>query len=376
MKKLIFVLVASMLVAGCATAPVAGPAKLEVVAEFNGAMPTGVTVSQDHRVFVNFPRWGDPAPFTVAEVRGGQAVPYPDAATNRLDIANAADTFVSVQSVVVDPRNRLWVLDTGSVAFAPVVAGGAKLVGIDLATNRVFRTIHFSAEVVQPTTYLNDVRFDLRYGGGFAYITDSTGVGANGIVIVDLATGKSWRRLSEHSSTKAEKDFVPVVDGQRIMRGRPPMPMTVGSDGIAISADGERLYYCALASRRLYSVSTSVLRDPQATEAQVIATVRDEGLKPGAGDGLESDTAGRIYATDYEHDAIQRRRTDGSYETLAREARLSWPDTLALAGDGHLYAIASQVHRQPIYQDGKDLRRKPYLLLRLQTDGRPVVLSK
>ena len=35
--------------------------KLELVATFNGPMPTGVTVSQKGRIFVNFPRWGDHA---------------------------------------------------------------------------------------------------------------------------------------------------------------------------------------------------------------------------------------------------------------------------------------------------------------------------
>src|SRR4051812_45812861 len=50
---------------------------LEAVYEFNGPMPTGVTVSQDGRVFVNYPRWEDPIQFTVAEIRNGQEVPYP-----------------------------------------------------------------------------------------------------------------------------------------------------------------------------------------------------------------------------------------------------------------------------------------------------------
>ncbi|MHA6861741.1 SMP-30/gluconolactonase/LRE family protein [Ralstonia pseudosolanacearum] len=120
----------------------------------------------------------------------------------------------------------------------------------------------------------------------------------------------------------------------------------IGSDGIAVSADGECLYYCALASRRLYSVATSALRDITMTDTQVAATVRDEGLKPGASDGLESDALGRLYATDYEHNAIHRRRAVGADETLAQDSRLSWPDTLALASDGHLFVIA-KVHRQP-----------------------------
>lgn len=69
-----------------------------------------------------------------------------------------------MQSVVIDPANRLWVLDTGSINFAPVVAGGPKLVGVDLGTNSIFTTIRFPADVVLPTTYLNDIRFDLRQG--------------------------------------------------------------------------------------------------------------------------------------------------------------------------------------------------------------------
>ena len=34
--------------------------KLQLVAAFRGPMPTGVAVSKSNRVFVNFPRWGDP----------------------------------------------------------------------------------------------------------------------------------------------------------------------------------------------------------------------------------------------------------------------------------------------------------------------------
>jgi hypothetical protein len=52
--------------------PADGPlGALEPVAYFNGAMPTGVTVSQQGRIFVNFPKWGDDVPFTVGEIRGG-----------------------------------------------------------------------------------------------------------------------------------------------------------------------------------------------------------------------------------------------------------------------------------------------------------------
>lgn len=167
---------------------------LEVVAEITGSMPTGVTVSREGRVFINYPRWGDPVPFTVAEVKAGKPAAYPNAEINRLDRARARDTFVSVQSMVVDPRNRLWILDTGSVEFGPVIPGGAKLIGIDLAANRVIQSIVFPPDVALPTSYLNDVRFDLRRGpGGVAYIADSADQGPNALFRVK--TGATPVRL-------------------------------------------------------------------------------------------------------------------------------------------------------------------------------------
>lgn len=351
--------------------------ELEQVASFTGSMPTGVTVSQEGRVFVNFPRWGDPVAFTVAEVVNGEPVAYPDADITALDLANAAETFVSVQSVVVDPNNRLWVLDTGSINFAPVVEGGPKLVSIDLATNRIVQTIRFPADVVLPTTYLNDIRFDLREGeGGVAYITDSSDIGPNGLIVVDLTTGESQRRLNNHPTTKAQTDFLPFVEGRPLMQRVPneaPQYLGLGSDGIAISSDGSRLYYCPLASRRLYSVSTDALLNPGLTAAEVAVTVRDEGMKP-ASDGLESDAQGRVYATAYEHNAIVRLKTDGFYETVVADPRMLWPDTMSLAGDGYLYFTANQLHRQPSYHNGRDLRVKPYSLFRTKVDATPVRL--
>jgi sugar lactone lactonase YvrE len=353
--------------------------KIEPMAAFNGAMPTGVAVSIGRRVFVCFPRWGDSVPFTVAEIKNGQPSPYPNQSMNNNDPAHASAVFVSAQSVVVDALDRLWVLDTGSIEFQPVLPGGPKLVGIDLTNNRIIKVISFPPSVVLPTTYLNDVRIDLRRrSAGVAYITDSSDKGPNGIIVVDLDSGKSWRRLNDHPSTKAETNFLAFVEGEPLMQrkaGQPPQYLKIGSDGIALSDDGQRLYYCPLASRRLYSVSAEALASDTLPEQQVAATVIDEGMKP-ASDGLEADSEGRIYATDYEQGAIVRRKTDGTYECVMRDARALWPDTLSLAGDGYLYFIANQLHRQPSFRDGKDERQKPYTLFRVQVAGAPVRLRR
>jgi sugar lactone lactonase YvrE len=138
--------------------------ELEAVAYFNDAMPTGVTVSQTGRIFVNYPKWGDDVKFTVAEIVEGEAVAYPNEEINQSDSEADAERFVSVQSVVADPQDRLWILDTGSPMFKPTEYGGPKLVCVDLETNEVVKKILFPPDVALPTTYLNDIRFDLRRG--------------------------------------------------------------------------------------------------------------------------------------------------------------------------------------------------------------------
>ena len=101
---------------------------LEEVARFHGAMPAGVAVSRHGRMFVSFPKWGDDVPFTVAEIHHGRTVAYPYEAVNRTDPRDLAGTLLSVQSVVVDAADRLWILDTGRPVFAPSLYGGLTLV--------------------------------------------------------------------------------------------------------------------------------------------------------------------------------------------------------------------------------------------------------
>src|SRR5688572_9890538 len=343
---------------------------LEVAALFRGPMPTGVAVSRQNRLFVNFPRWGDPVEFTVAEVRNGKSVPFPDAKTAKLNEDKPGETFVSVQSVVCDEQDRLWVLDTGSINFGPVKAGAPKLVAYDLSNNAMVKRITFPENVCLPTTYLNDVRFDLKRGKeGMAFITDSSDKGPNGIIVVDLSTGKSWRKLHDHPSTKAEQNFVPVVEGEPLMARPPTGPeayLKIGSDGIAITSDGKTLYYCPLAGHHLYSVEVDALADEKAKAEKTVKDLGDRGF---ASDGLECGKDGRLYLTDYENNAIRRMTEPGQYEFVARDPRAIWPDSMAFGPDGRLYFTANQLNRQKQFHQGKDLRKQPYVVFRFNPDG-------
>ena len=128
---------------------------------------------------------------------------------------------------------------------------------------------------------------------------------------------------------------------------------------------------------KIYSVSTDALVDRNISEQDVAATVNDHGDRGGASDGLESDSEGNIYSTNYEHNSIMRlRQSDNTWETIVHDPRLLWPDTLSLSLDGYLYVTANQLHRQSRYnKDGKDLRQKPYSLFRIRIGIKPVLLK-
>jgi hypothetical protein len=65
-------------------APSKGTAELQQVTSFEHQV-TGVTVSKDGRIFVNFPRSAEDAPISVVEVtRDGQIKPYPGGRICRL----------------------------------------------------------------------------------------------------------------------------------------------------------------------------------------------------------------------------------------------------------------------------------------------------
>jgi sugar lactone lactonase YvrE len=193
---------------------------------------------------------------------------------------------------------------------------------------------------------------------------------------VDLASGKVARRLAGRPSVEAE-DLLLVVEGQPLC-AKPapdaaPAGLKVASDGIALSPDGETLYYCPLTSRRLYAVATAYLRDPTLAPEELAAQVRDLGPKP-AVDGMVMDDQGRLYLSAFEHNAIMRRLPDGTIEALAQDPRLLWPDTFAIGPDGYLYATVNQFGRQPQFHEGRDRRQRPFLLLRTRIDAGPVLL--
>ncbi|MEL7471780.1 MAG: L-dopachrome tautomerase-related protein [Planctomycetota bacterium] len=334
---------------------------LETVAESDAYQWTGVAVADDGRVFVCFPRWFGKYNIAVQVIHpDGSRKPYPsvDWQVTRPD-DDRAERFVCVQSVYVDDKNRLWVLDAGAPEFGSIVRpGGAKLVGFDLDTDEHLATILFDRQTLPDGSYLNDIRVDTERE--IAFITESS-IGA--ILTVDLLNETVRRSIVRHPSIGEQHEFVPVIDGRPLLQAHNAKPVAIKSDGIALSPDRQTLYYQALSSTFLYTASADTVGRRDSTPAERVASIGPAIPAP-ATDGMLMTPDGRLLFTALEHNAIIARTPEGEYKALVRDERLAWPDSMALSNDGHVYVTTSQIHRGHPFALPGEFPRGPYRLFR------------
>lgn len=286
----------------------------------------------------------------------GSAEPFPDDNWNKWDLSpkTAGQHFVCVQSVVVDANDDLWVLDPAAPMLMSIVPGGPKLVKIDLKTNKVVRVIPIGPDAAKTSTYLNDVRFDNKRN--VAYITDS---GLGGIIVVDLATGAAHRKLDGDPSVMPDKSVKIVIDGKPVLGPTGQTP-PFHSDAIALSPDGEYLFYQPIASNTLYRVKTDALRDPKPKPTvEKYATTFPV-------DGIWADEKGDIYLSNLQAKSVSRLTPDRKLQAVVTDSRLEWPDTFSEGPDGSIYITASRINQSPNYNNGKSTRNGPYYVFKFK----------
>jgi sugar lactone lactonase YvrE len=332
---------------------------------------TGIAVI-DRRIFVNFPRWSNNVPVSVAELELPDKVPvslnellpphnvhpFPNSEWNEWNGgARVRDRFVCVQSVVADRTGYLWVLDSGNPRFTGVIPGAPKLLKFAPRDGRLLSRIPYAEPVILPHSYLNDVRIDTERG--MAYLTDSA---AGAIIVTDLRSGSSRRLLDDHRSVKAEEIDVDIGIGKTRWWRKDDEKKRVHSDGIALHPKNETLYFHALTGRTLYKVPTAALRDHELPLKELRESVHevkfentvDEVEKTGCADGMEFTSDGTLYITSLEDNAVKR-LCNGQLEIAVMHSDLEWPDSLAV-GSGVIYVTTSRIH----------LGRGPYSLFRFE----------
>lgn len=382
--------------------------ELSVVGSFPDFHVTGVAVSGDGRVFVNQPRFpwavtdqgnkprdADNVDISVAELRGGHGnslIPYPSENWNQdgwdqdadewdQDAFPAADHFVNVQSVYIDPENpqTLWVLDTGNPELSSdgegVVEDGPKLLMIDLESDSVVKKISYDDRALTPehqvdepgagddantrTAYLNDVR--VTSDQQWAFMTDSE-LGA--LVVTDLEasdadTTEAWRLFDDPDKfhqTHDEDVSIPVGPHEA---QEAPLPIAdVHSDGIAIDDDDEYVYFHSLSGYELYRSTVSDLTTVAEADIDIQNPARTD-----ATDGMIADDEG-VYHTNLEDDSITRwnfESGDGTESIVQNSHWIHWPDSFAFGPDGDLYFTTSKIHLE-----ATGTRRRPFRVLKIK----------
>jgi sugar lactone lactonase YvrE len=321
--------------------------ELEVVANLPSP-PGNIAVSPTGRVFVSLHPEARPNT-KVVELVNGVAVPFPDAAFQA--------QFHDVLGVRLDAQNRFWTLDNGGHGVH-----GARLIAFDIETRQLLHDYRFPREIAGLGSHLND--FNVSADGQHIYIADASIFGLRpALVVYDVANRRARRLLDGHYSVTADH-AIPVVQGRRML-ALGMFAIRPGVDSIALSRDGEWLYYAPVNKPQLYRIATAHLLDQQLSPQQLAGQVEAYADKT-MSDGISTDDAGNIYLTDPEHSAIVRVTPERQLETLLKTERLRWPDGFSFGPDGWLYVSCSSLQNVIAQPPSSVVRHAPYQVFRFK----------
>jgi sugar lactone lactonase YvrE len=338
--------------------PIASPVLEQVYADSTCQL-TGIAVARSGRIFTNYPFWSDRYKNAVVEIKSGnRTVPFPNQEMNSWHPGeNGIDKWVCVQAVYVDPQDYLWVVDPASPKQKGVYQNSQKLAKIDLSSNNVIRTYPL-AGVTDDQSYINDVRVDVA--SQTAYLTNSS---EGGLIVVDLNSGKARQVLQGTTYVVADPNYNFAIDGTPVTKNG--VPFHSNSDGIALTPDGQYLYFKPLTDDRLFRVKTAFLRDTSIQGGVLASKVETLGHFKTT-DGMAIDDKGNLYLGDLENHQLLK--IDGTLKmtTFLADKRLIWPDSYQITPDGYLYVSCSQIEKQPEYNNGINKRTTPYAIYRVK----------
>lgn len=337
------------------TTPLFDASKLEEVLSY--PEPIGsVAVSRDGRIFFSVHPESRPVGNKVLEFVNGAAVPYPSRPAQQ-------EILDTVQALVVDRYDRLWIVDHGNHGIRE-----PRIVAVDLATDEVLRDQVLDREVAPAGSFLQDL--EVSADGQTIVIADASFWRKSpALIVYDVESGDARRVLEGNDSVSAE-DYMIRSQGREMEFLGGVLAMRGGVTGLAMGP--EWLYFSAISGSGLYRVRLHDLRNPELPPAQLATRVERFSDKP-LSDGLSTDVIGNIYVTDVEHNAVFVVGPDRRLETLVQSTALRWPDALSFGPGGYLY-IADSALPELILRNREHIEAQaPFRVFRLMTgfDGVP-----
>ena len=323
---------------------------LEVVAALD-LPPGNIAVSSEGRIFISFHPEAGPG-MKIAELVSGKAFAYPD------DLAQEK-TFRTPLALRIDQQNRLWVLDYASHGL-----GTPRLTAYDLDSNRQVHTFEFPSGIAGLGSMLNDFQVDAA--GQKIYIAD-TSIWAQdqALVIYDTRRKTARRRLQQHASVKNGPYSVHISGQAFTILGL--FKLKFGVDSIALSRDGQWLYYAPLNAGALYRIETAALNNEKISEEDLARRV-EKFAEITMSDGITTDNAGNIYISDMENAAIHRLGPDRKLQTLFKDPqKLRWPDGFSFGPGGYLYVTDSALQSVIMTSAAKIRQTRPYYVYRFDS---------
>ena len=169
---------------------------------------------------------------------------------------------------------------------------------------------------------------------GVLVLAAGASLAADGVVMAQTADGPAGKRSRLATIGSACVEFA--------------------ADGIAISKDGQTLYWPAIKGVALYRIPTWVLTDAGLNAAEVAAAVQPWG-RNGVVDGLLiARGSERMYVTAPEEDAVKvldlAEGPGATPRLLVQDKRLRWLDTFSEGPDGAIYVTTSRIQDSAFFE--------------------------
>lgn len=302
---------------------------VQTVATFT-ERPGNLTINNEGRVFVSIHPLINPDIKLVELSAIGSKNNYPNDKYSK-----GKDSLIKATiAVKSDAKGNLWILDLANKQF----------VVWDTKKNKLEKTIKISEEAMVKTSFLQDFVLDEKRNR--AIIADMSqgdlkSAPTPAFIVVNTKTGESKRVAQSHKSMMPE-----IKDGFAL-------------NPIAIDPTFTWVYFGSIHGKKVYRVPA----DSFDNEKDVIKNIKVFGQKSYS-DGIAVDSNENVYITDIENQAIGVTNKDG-YKIIATLPKgQTWPDGLAIANDGYIYATVNQLNRTAVLNNGKEEGISPYLIVK------------